>query len=182
MLHSILLVAMIAVATSGIAPAPHGGRTPITPETVLAEMNRVRALAGIGTFREDPRLRAAADDRMKDMLELAYWSHQSPDGNSPFVFVTPRGYRHRELGENLASGFESAELLVASWMESKGRRENMMNPAFTDVGIAVIDGSTTKRAAGRSVVVIFGREIVAEPIRRRAATDRSPAPTPSGRR
>jgi uncharacterized protein YkwD len=180
-LAAALLVAA-AYALGAVPPGMPATKTPITVESVLAEMNRVRGASGLAPFRDDFRLRMAADDRMADMIDLAYWSHQSPDGQSPFVFVPLRGYRHRTLGENLASGFETAELLVQSWLESKGHRENLLNPEFTDVGIAVIDGSTLKRAAGRSVVVIFGREIIAEPIRRRASTDRSPAPIPPGRR
>lgn len=181
-LATALLAAAAAYAVAVAPPSIPATRTPITVESVLAEMNRIRAANGLAPFREDFRLRMAADDRMADMIALAYWSHQSPDGQSPFVFVPLRGYRHRMLGENLASGFETAELLVQSWLESKGHRENLLNPEFADVGIAVIDGSTLKRAAGRSVVVIFGREIIAEPIRRRASTDRSPAPIPPGRR
>ncbi len=178
-----LFAAVVAHAPEAAgAPSVPATKTPITVASVLAEMNRVRAAAGIAPFREDFRLTMAADARMEDMVALAYWSHESPGGQSPFVFVPPRGYRHRTLGENLASGFETAELLVQSWLESKGHRENLLSPEFVDVGIAVIDGSTLKRAAGRSVVVIFGREIVAEPIRRRASTDPSRAPTPPGRR
>ncbi|HEU5163044.1 MAG TPA: CAP domain-containing protein, partial [Thermoanaerobaculia bacterium] len=75
-----------------------------------------------------------------------------------------------------------AEVLVASWMESKGHRENILEPDYADVGIAIIDGSTLRRAAGRSVVVIFGRELVAPPIRRPGSTDQPRATTPSGRR
>lgn len=181
--HLRWIAAALALAAASLAAAPAATpRTPISVESVLVEMNRVRTACGLPPFRDDFRLRLAAEDRMSDMLELAFWSHESPDGQSPFVFVPLRGYRHSRLGENLASGFETTELLVVSWMESKGHRENLIDPGFSDVGIAVIDGSTTRRSAGRSVVVIFGREIVADPIRPHASTDRSRATTPQGRR
>ncbi|HSN67744.1 MAG TPA: CAP domain-containing protein [Thermoanaerobaculia bacterium] len=180
-LPAALLAVAFATAALAAPPAPPT-KTPITPESVLAEMNRVRLANGLAPFRDDFRLRLAAEDRMSDMLELAYWSHQSPDGQSPFVFVPLRGYQHSRLGENLASGFETAEVLVASWMESKGHRENILEPDYADVGIAIIDGSTLRRAAGRSVVVIFGRELVASPIRRLGSTDQPRATTPPGRR
>jgi uncharacterized protein YkwD len=176
-----LAVFLLASVAAPAGPPPHP-KTPITAESVLAEMNRVRTEAGLGPFRADFRLRLAAEDRMSDMIELAYWSHESPDGQSPFVFVPLRGYRHAKLGENLASGFETAEVLVASWMESKGHRENLLEPDFVDVGIAIIDGSTIRRSAGRSVVVIFGREMVAEPLRRPASPDRSRTATREDRR
>ena len=59
-------------------------------------------------------------------------------------------------GENLATGFETTELLVTGWMESPGHRDNILSPHFEDCGIAIIDGLTTRRATGKSIVVMFG--------------------------
>ena len=99
----------------------------------------------------------AAEDRMREMIEIGYWSHESPEGRSPFFWLALRGYRFGFAGENLARGFETAQLLVDSWMESKGHRENIMSANFADCGIAVLEGSTTGRASGKSIVVLFGR-------------------------
>lgn len=166
-----LLFAPAVPGTAGDpAPPPF---TPISPPSVLEQLNVVRAREGRPPLREDFRLTAAAEDRIEDMLELAYWDHQAPDGRSPFAWVRLRGYQYQRVGENLAAGFETAELLVQSWMESKGHRENILESEFIDVGIAVVPGSTTRRASGHSVVVIFGRERIAEPIRRQASKDSS---------
>jgi hypothetical protein len=132
----------------------------ITPETVLAQMNFYRGLNGARPLRIDARLTLAAEDRMRDMTEQGFWSHNAPDGSGPFVWLRTRGYFHAMAGENLASGFETAEILVSSWMESPGHRRNIVTPGFSDVGIAIIEGMPTKRATGRSVVVIFARERV----------------------
>ena len=77
---------------------------------------------------------------------------------SPFMWLTLRGYSFSNAGENLAAGFETAEVLVQSWMESPGHRRNILAPQFHDVGIAVIEGAVARRATGRSVVVLFARE------------------------
>lgn len=129
----------------------------ITTESVLQGMNRERAANGVGPLRAEPRLMAAARDRMHDMEDLGYWSHDSPDGRKPFVWLEPNGYLFSFAGENLAAGFETEELLMQSWMESHGHRDNIISPLYTDCGIAVIDGSTTGRATGRSIVVMFAR-------------------------
>src|ERR1043166_189631 len=131
----------------------------ITPDSVLSEMNSYRAKQGLAPLRFDPRLVLAAGDRMQDMEDLQYWSHDAPDGRAPVVWLKPRGYDFRFAGENLATGFETVELLVQGWMESPGHRANIMSPDYDDVGIAVIDGSTTHRATGKSVVVMFGRSV-----------------------
>lgn len=128
----------------------------ITPASIVAAMNEQRAQLGLRPLREDPRLDAAAADRMRDMEEIGYWAHESPDGRSPFLWLRPHKYLYRFAGENLAAGFESLELLIGGWMESKGHRENILSPDYEDCGIAIIDGGTVRRAAGKSVVVMFG--------------------------
>ena len=74
-----------------------------------------------------------------------------------FTWLKPHSYLYHFAGENLASGFETTEVLVDAWMESEGHRANIMSTDYDDVGIAVIDGSTTHRATGKSIVVLFGR-------------------------
>lgn len=130
----------------------------ITPANVLAFMNAQRAQAGLPPLRLDARLTRAADDRMRDMEESEYWSHESPSGVPPFVWLTARDYQYEYAGENLARGFDTARFLVDSWMESPGHRENILSPDYEDCGIAVIEGATTGRASGKSVVVLFGRQ------------------------
>lgn len=151
-MRSVVILAMLVAAISATAAE-------ITTETVVAEMNIHRAAAGLPPLRHDDRLLRAADSRMRDMEELSYWGHIAPDGRSPFEMIPPHGYEFRYAGENLASGFETAELLVQSWMESKGHRANILSPLYQDCGVSVIEGATTGRGTGRSVVVLFARPI-----------------------
>ena len=74
----------------------------------------------------------------------------------PFMWLALRRYPFRFAGENLATGFETTELLLDGWMGSKGHRENILSPDYEDCGVAIIDGGTVKRTAGKSVVVMFG--------------------------
>ncbi len=129
----------------------------ITPQAVIDSMNVYRRQAGLPPLREEARLVKAADDRIRDMEDLGYWGHESPDGRAPFVWLRAEGYHYQYAGENLAAGFETNELLVSSWMESPGHRSNILSPLYTDCGVAVLDGATTGRATGKSVVVLFGR-------------------------
>jgi len=129
----------------------------ITPANVVALMNEYRADAGLPPLRIDARITRAAEDRMRDMEETGYWSHESPTGMSPFTWLAARDYTFEAAAENLASGFETARFLVASWMESHGHRDNIMSAEYEDCGVAIIDGATTGRATGKSIVVLFGR-------------------------
>ena len=129
----------------------------ITPETIVARMNAYRADFGLAPLRLDERVTLAARDRMRDMEDTGYWSHESPTGMSPFTWLTVRDYSFSAAAENLASGFETVKFLVDSWMESHGHRENILSNQFEDCGIAIIDGATTGRATGKSIVVLFGK-------------------------
>lgn len=157
-LHAVMRSLLAAILLT-IASLPAAARD-ITRESVLEAMNVHRANAGLPALRLDTRLTAASDDRMRDMEEVGYWSHRSPDGRSPFFFVQTRGYAYRSAGENLATGFETAELLVEAWMESPGHRANILSANYDDCGIAIIEGATTGRATGKSVVVLFAREAI----------------------
>jgi uncharacterized protein YkwD len=144
-----LLIAVFVTATVSA--------TEITIDSVLAEMNTRRTAAGLPPLRNDLRLDKAAGDRVQEMEEQEYWGHVGPTGRSPFVWLKARGYEYYMAGENLAAGFETAEVMVDGWMESKGHRENILSPIYTDCGIAIIEGSTTTRMRGWSVVVLFAR-------------------------
>jgi uncharacterized protein YkwD len=147
----------VAFATLLLAVALPSAASDITPRSVIAAMNVYRLRDGLPPLREDQRLAKAAGERLDDMTDLAYWGHESPDGRSPFVWLKPAGYDYQYAGENLASGFETTELLLTSWMESPGHRSNILSPLYEDCGVAVIDGATTGRATGKSIVVQFGR-------------------------
>jgi uncharacterized protein YkwD len=131
----------------------------ITPASVVAGMNRYRTEAGLQPLREESRLEAVANDRMRDMEDLGYWAHVAPDGRTPFLMYAQHGYSFSNAGENLARGFETTSLLVKSWMESKGHRANIMSIIYRHCGVAVIDGSTTGPGPGKSIVVVFGSEL-----------------------
>lgn len=142
------------------ASVAHAGETSneITAENVVARMNAERAARGLAPLRVNATLSHAAEDRMRDMEDGGWWSHESPEGRSPFVWMSQRAYAYQYAGENLASGFETVGLLVESWMESRGHRENILSANYDECGVAIIEGSTIRPAAGKSVVVLFGRQ------------------------
>lgn len=170
-MRKLLLIAAAMLAMPAFA-------SDITRASVVAEMNVRRATFGLPPLHEDDRLDAAATDRMTDMEDQGYFDHVSPDGREPFVWLRPHGYDYQFAGENLASGFDTAEVLLDAWMESKGHRENILSPFYRDCGVAIIDGLPNGRASGKSVVVMFGRPKPAPAATQPELTDRHHAPRP----
>lgn len=157
-----LIMTVVVVALILASPHVSGddvyGTDAITRLTVAEQINRHRIEHGLWPLRSDDRLHLAAEDRITDMEILGYWTHESPEGTSPFVWLAKRDYRHVAAAENLAAGYETASVLVQAWMESPGHRDNILSPEFSAIGIAWMEGGPTERLSGKSIVVLFGRE------------------------
>jgi uncharacterized protein YkwD len=48
----------------------------------------------------------------------------------------------RRVGENIAYGNVSADQMMVMWMNSPGHRANLLNPAFTHIGIGAVKTSS----------------------------------------
>ncbi len=81
-------------------------------------------------------LEQVAQQYARDMATYGYMSHTGHDGSSPAARITRSGYRWREVGENLASGIMTPEEVVAGWLQSPDHCANLMDPLFTQMGLA----------------------------------------------
>jgi len=137
-LSAILLVSAAAVA----------GADPLDARHIVALTNASRRQAGLAPVTVDERLVAAAKAKLFDMLKQDYFDHRTPDGRQPWSFMQAAGYRFQMAAENLAKGYDNEPELQQAWMKSRGHRANILNPLFTEIGVADANGI---------VVVMFGR-------------------------
>lgn len=72
----------------------------------------------------------------EDMARYNYFSHSGRDGSDAAQRVERAGYRYRSTGENIAAGPMKPEDAVAGWIKSPAHCANLMNPAFTEMGVA----------------------------------------------
>jgi uncharacterized protein YkwD len=86
------------------------------------------------------KLNDAASDHARDMARRKYFEHVGRDGSEPRDRVRRAGYQSRLTGENIALGPESAEEVVAGWLDSPGHCENIMDPRFRDIGVGFAIG------------------------------------------
>lgn len=80
----------------------------------------------------------AADTHTRDMASNNFFSHTGSDGLSVSNRVTATGYRWRAVGENIAAGQPTEEVVMQDWIDSPGHCKNIMNPTYEDFGSAVI--------------------------------------------
>ncbi len=112
----------------------------ITADGVLRMANRQRARAGVPALRHSLPLARAAQAKATDMARRAYFSHDTPDGRTPWDFIRAEGYQYTAAAENLAAGQRTIEALERGWMGSAPHRANIRNRAFVETGVGVASG------------------------------------------
>lgn len=105
--------------------------------------NRERAARGIGPLQIDASLTRAARGHAADMSQRSYFSHETPEGRTPWDRIEAAlqgALPFRAMGENIAMGFSSAEATCRGWMASPGHKRNILDPIYTLIGPAWVDG------------------------------------------
>ncbi|MFG1923645.1 CAP domain-containing protein [Cryptosporangium sp. NPDC048952] len=112
-------------------------------EEVVALVNSARAQAGCDPVHADAKLTSAALLHSQDMIARGYFSHNTPDGASPWDRAKESGYEV-PTGENIAQGQKTAEAVMDAWMNSEGHRANILNCSSKAIGIgrAIDSGGT----------------------------------------
>jgi len=90
----------------------------------------------VAALKSSPVLAATAAAHARDMAEHGKLTHTGSDGSRPADRITRAGYQWRSSGENVASGQRDADAVVADWLESPGHCANIMEPSFTEMGVA----------------------------------------------
>lgn len=114
---------------------------------MLQRVNQARAQArqcgaqffgSAGPLRLQPQLHRAALAHAADMAEHSYFSHGGRDGSQVGDRASRAGYAWQRIGENLAAGQTTAAQAVQGWLASPGHCANLMQPAYTEMGLAYV--------------------------------------------
>ncbi len=144
-----------------------------TLNAYLTDANGQRTAAHEQTLTLNPQLQAAAQTKANDMAARNYWSHDTPEGNSPWAFASAEGYTYQKMGENLAAGFGGPDAVTTAWMASTSHRANMLDTAYTDAGFGVAYSPKYTSAGGGAmfiVVAFYGRPASAPPAQSQPAS------------
>ncbi|WOD38598.1 CAP domain-containing protein [Nodosilinea sp. E11] len=162
---AILLAALAAgllpgtLAPVAVAQAPTQAPTVLIAQTngaiaqeLLQLVNAERRRVNAPPLVLNDRLTSAAQRHAQDMATSGRMSHTGSDGSTMRSRIDATQYRWANIGENVAMGQPNATAVMTAWMNSPGHRQNILNPAFTELGI----GYAT--AAGRPYwVQVFAR-------------------------
>ena len=151
-----------AVRASGGGCAGHKASVGVKrfAHAVLCLQNRHRRAYGLRPLRASRSLRRAAAKHARDMVRRNYFGHVSFGGRTVVDRVGRSGYSRRfAAGENIFYGLPpcpSPAKVVAAWMASPGHRQQILNPAWREVGIGTIMRPPFRARGGVTVVAVFG--------------------------
>lgn len=143
-------------AVNKIQPGVLGIESNVDQKELINLTNQQRVKKGVNPVVENEKLNQAAYQKALNMFEEDYWAHYSPTGKDPWGFINNAGYKFSYAGENLARNFYTSNEVVDAWMNSPSHRDNLLNDKYTEIGIAVVQG-TLKGQQTTLVVQEFGR-------------------------
>jgi len=103
----------------------------------IALVNEERVRHGLPELSVSESLSRSASLKLSDMERERYFAHTSAAGKTPWSFFDAAGYGYRYAGENLAIHFKTPEAEHAAWMESERHCQNILDPRFREIGMAV---------------------------------------------
>jgi uncharacterized YkwD family protein len=108
-------------------------------QQVLTLTNQERQKEGLSPCAgSDTNLNRSARAKSEDMAANNYFSHDSPTYGDPFAMMRNFGVQYQSAGENIAMGQPTPQEVVTAWMNSPGHRKNIMNGAYTHLGVGYV--------------------------------------------
>jgi uncharacterized protein YkwD len=111
---------------------------------VVRLTNNARAAQGCPALKVNSALTRAAQGFSDDMAADNYFpeNHTTLDGRDMEDRIRAAGYSYSGIAENIAAGQRTAASVVGGWLSSPGHRRNMLNCAYTEIGVGVARGGS----------------------------------------
>lgn len=129
-------------------------RWPTNEEGLLITAHEeYRISKGLPLLANKEQLNAAAQGHADWMAANEQMSHTGKDGSTLGTRLRQAGYNYTYAGENIAKGYRTVDDVMAGWKKSNGHNNNILNPNYQHIGVAV-----AKSASGKKYwCVDFGR-------------------------
>lgn len=106
-------------------------------QQAVSLLNKDRAANGLPALKANSQLTRLAENYALDMAKRGFFSHNNPEGQSPFDRMKQAGISYKTAGENLAIN-TSVSAAETAFMKSSGHRANILDSSYTEVGIGVV--------------------------------------------
>lgn len=130
---------------------------PVSQGELLKSINELRAQKGLKPLKESTTLDLIAYKRVQDIKDNQYFSHDSKTGQTFDKVASQVGYKYSLLGENLSIGYTTGPAIVLAWFNSPSHQAILLNPQYTEVGLASQTANIKPQYAPVLAVAIFGK-------------------------
>ncbi|MGI8712378.1 MAG: CAP domain-containing protein [Solirubrobacteraceae bacterium] len=141
---ALTLIAFGSVASAHSLPCGHA-HAPIRAASraelrtaVVCLINQQRRDRHLPALAANGRLDHSAQGWTNEMVSHRNFSH----GASFSARISAVGFDWSNVGENIAGGFQTPAAVVNGWMASTGHCQNILSPAYREVGTGVSAGSS----------------------------------------
>ena len=100
----------------------------------------------------------AATAHSQDMAAHNVFSHTGSDNSSTGARVSASGYEWKAVAENISGGTDTPEQTIDRWLSSPGHCHNIMNPAYSEVGMACVVNRASEYEIYWTLVLAHARE------------------------
>jgi uncharacterized protein YkwD len=107
----------------------------VSEREATAAINAIRADHGAGPVAPSGRLGIVASQQARLMARADRLAHEIKAGFDLHGRIDRAGYKGA-AGENISAGYASLDEVLAAWLASPGHRRNLLDPRFTEFGIA----------------------------------------------
>ena len=150
------IAAVLATPCAGTEVTPESSNLQAVRTATLCLINQERASHGEQPLRNNAKLQEAAESHSRECVELDYFAHVSPSGETPVERIEATGYVPSPfdgyvLGENLAWGtyeLGTPKAIVAAWIASPPHLANILEARYTETGIGVTAAVPVSRGEG----------------------------------
>jgi len=148
------------------APAVTDAQTPVAKrfsDQLLDAVNAARATPrscgttaqpAVGTLAWDAQAEQAALAHAEYLQRNNRFSHTGENGSGVGDRLSATGYVWTHAGENIAAGFDDVAGVMRAWIDSPGHCVNLMNPAFTEVAVVLVPGTSANTYRSYWVMVL----------------------------
>ncbi len=84
-------VKILTIALLSLGPVLPAFSSAITPQNIISLTNQSRQDYNLSALTENNILDKAAQAKADDMLQKGYFAHVTPDGKTPWDFITAAG-------------------------------------------------------------------------------------------
>ncbi len=134
---------------------------------VFELVNKERQKNKLPAYKKEMPLVVAARQHSKEMIDMDYFSHESPkeEWKEPYQRAYYAGFFEAFAGENIAYNFgendkATAKNLLETWMKSPGHRANILSKEYTHIGVGIV--KTRKNYEGYDYDYYYATQVFAQ--------------------